>query len=286
MLKRASINGVELAYFDEGGGLPLVMLHGWPEHSHSWRKLAALLRDRYRCIALDFRGMGDSQIAERGFDKKTLASDVRGLLDHLGIASAIIVAHDWGAPVGYRLALDASDRVAGLIIMNGRMPLLTSAVDLMYTPQQVRERWYFFFNLVPKLPEIVIQRSMREYFSALFDHWKGDRPSHSSSDIDELIRVNSRPDGLRAGLGFYRTAVAEDVADWTSLKGRTIAVPNLVLWGAKDPVLPPIYLEGLETVTPDLDVKINETAGHFIQQEAPAWCADHMREFLSRRFAQ
>lgn len=281
-MKRASINGVEISYFDEGSGLALVMLHGWPEHSHSWRKISASLEGSCRRIAIDFRGSGDSQITESGFDKKTLAADVKGLLNHLGIERAIVVAHDWGAPVAYRLAIDEPSRVSALVILNGRMPLLASHIDLMYTPQQVKERWYFFFNLVPGLPEIVIQRSMREYFSYLIDHWRGDNISHSREDIDELVRVNSRPDGLRAGLGFYRTAVGKDVTDWAALKDSVIVVPSLVLWGAKDPVLPPIYIKGLESVTPDLEVHINDSAGHFIQQEAAEWCADHIKRFISR----
>ena len=282
-MKCARINDVDLAYFDEGGGLPLVMLHGWPEHSHSWRKLSFALDGSYRHIAIDFRGSGDSQITDSGFDKKSLAADVKGLLDHLEIRRAILVAHDWGAPVAYRLAIDEPSRVAGLIILNGRMPLLASHIDLMYTPQQVKERWYFFFNLVPELPEIVIQRSMHEYFGYLINHWKGDHTSHSNEDIEELVRVNSRLNGLRGGLGFYRTAVAKDVADWAELKGKVISIPNLVLWGAKDPVLPPIYLDGLEAVTPDLEIHVNDEAGHFIQQEVPNWCAHRIKRFISRR---
>ena len=154
--RRAVLNGVDYAYLTGGKGVPLVMLHGWPEHSHCWRKLASHLTDDYWVIAPDFRGCGDTEVTTGGFEKKTLASDIHALLDHLKIDRAVVVGHDWGAPVAYRVALDYPERVSALIIMNGRMPLLSSHTELMYTPQQVRERWYFFFNLVPDLPEIVI----------------------------------------------------------------------------------------------------------------------------------
>jgi pimeloyl-ACP methyl ester carboxylesterase len=283
--RRAILNGVHYAYLDGGAGLPLVMLHGWPEHSACWRKMASFLVDKFRVIAPDFRGCGDTEVTTSGFDKKTLANEVAALLDHLGIERAILVGHDWGTPVAYRVALDFPARVAGLIVLNGRMPLLASHTELMYTPQQVRERWYFFFHLVPELPEVVIGRSLPEYFSCLIEHWAGSKPSHDAEAIAELVRCNGRPGGLRAGLGFYRTAVAEDVADWKEHAGRVISVPNLVLWGARDPVLPPIYVEGLETVTPDLELHINRLSGHFIQEEEPEWCAEHTRNFLERRFA-
>lgn len=285
-LRRITVNAIEHAYFDAGHGVPIVMLHGWPEHSYCWRKLAAHLVPAHRTIALDFRGMGDSQIVPAGFDKKTLAGDVVGLMDRLGLERAVVAGHDWGAPVAYRVALDFPDRVSALVILNGRMPALKSHVELMYTPAQVRERWYFFFNLVPELPERVIGRSLEDYFAYLTKHWAGDGVSHDPADLRELVRVNGRTDGLRAGLGFYRTAVGADVSDWNAVAGRVIPQPNLVLWGAKDPVLPPVYLKGLEAVTPSLEVHINESAGHFLQEEAPAWCADHMRRFLARHEAE
>ena len=286
MLKRrqAMLNEVSYAYLDGGVGLPLIFLHGWPEHSACWRKLAPLLTAKFRVIAPDFRGCGDTQVTSSGFDKKTLASDVAALLHHLNIERAILVGHDWGAPVAYRVALDFPEHVAGLIVLNGRMPLLTSHTELMYTPQQVRERWYFFFHLVPDLPEIIIGRSMTEYFSGLIGHWAGSKQSHDAEAVSELVRCNGRPDGLRGGLGFYRTAVAEDIGDWKDHAGAVIRVPNLVLWGARDPVLPTIYLEGLVDVTPDIEVHINQQSGHFIQEEEPEWCAEHIRHFLERRF--
>lgn len=281
--KRARVNGVDYAYLDSGKGRPMLMLHGWPEHSGSWRRIAPYLTDTFRVIAPDFRGCGDTAVTADGFDKKTLARDAKALLDHLDIDKAIIVGHDWGAPVAYRLVLDFPDLASGLIIFNGRLPLLAQHTDLMFTPQQVRERWYFFFNLVPDLPEIMIGRAMTEFYSTMFAHWSGTVPSHDAAEIAEIVRCNSRRDGLKGGLGFYRTAVGKDVADWKEHTGAVLDMPSLILWGARDPVLPPIYIEGVATVTPDLEIHLNDDAGHFIQAEQPEWCARHMRDFIARR---
>lgn len=283
--KPARINGVDYSYRSGGKGQALLMLHGWPEHSCSWLRIAPHLLDTYRIIAPDFRGCGDTEVTEEGSDKKTLAGDMRALLDHLGVDRAIVVGHDWGAPIAYRFALDFPERTSGLIVLNGRMPLIQQHTDLMFTPQQVRERWYFFFNLVPDLPEIMIGRAMREFFTTMFAHWAGSKPSHDDAAINELIRCNGRPSGLKGGLGFYRTAVGKDVTDWKEHAGAVIRVPSLVLWGARDPVLPPIYMQGLGDVTPDLEVHVNDEAGHFIQAEQPEWCAQHIRSFIARRLS-
>ena len=61
-------------------------------------------------------------------------------------------------------------------------------------------------------------------------------------------------------------------------------MPNLVLWGALDPVLPPIYTEGLKEIAPDVELHINKKLGHFLQEEDPKWCADHIRNFIESRF--
>jgi pimeloyl-ACP methyl ester carboxylesterase len=103
--------------------------------------------------------------------------------------------------------------------------------------------------------------------------------------IPKNIRVHARPNGLRGGLGLYRTAVTKDVDDWKEHSGRILEMPNLVLWGARDPVLPPIYVEGLGEVLSDLEVHIHDEAGHFLHEEVPEWCASRMRDFLSRCLA-
>lgn len=280
----AQVNGVRLAYFDVGAGLPVLMLHGWPQHSYAWRRLAKCLAPDIRIVAPDMRGCGDSEITEDGFDKRTLASDVVALCDHLELERVILFGHDWGAPIAYRFALDNTPRVMAIIISNGRMPLLPAHTELMFTPEQVRERWYNNFFLIPNLPEEMISKSLREFLLHFFRHWSAGQLIHSEADIAEYVRVHSRSDGLRGGLNFYRTAVGKDIDDWQSDVGRTLAMPNLVLWGARDPVLPPVYLNGFESVTPDLEVKVHEDAGHFLPEEAPDWCAHHVRQFLRQRF--
>lgn len=281
-LARVRAGDIELACLDAGDGPPLVCIHGWPQHSWCWRRLAARLVERYRVIAPDLRGFGDSPIAASGFDKKTLAGDVAALIETLDVSPCVVVGHDWGAPIAYRLALDFPKHVRALVIMNGRMPLVASHTSLIYEPRLSAERWYFHFNRLPDLPETLIGAAMRPFFDYMLTHWSAGERVFDDEDLDEIVRVNARPDGLKAGLGLYRTAMEADAAHWREHEGARIEVPNLVLWGTRDPVLTVDYLEGLEIITPDLEIHRNDAAGHFVQEQAPAWCAERMFDFLGR----
>src|ERR687891_2267855 len=88
-----------------GEGEPLLLLHGWPQHWWQWRKLIPSLAERHRVIAMDLRGFGWSDIAWTGFEKETMADDVIAVLAELEVDRTRIVGHDWGAWIGYLLAL-------------------------------------------------------------------------------------------------------------------------------------------------------------------------------------
>jgi haloacetate dehalogenase len=278
---RVDAGGIELTCLDAGEGPPIVCIHGWPQHSACWRRLGAHLATRYRVVAPDLRGCGDSPVAVDGFDKKTLAADIAAVMASLGIGPCAVAGHDWGAPVAYRLALDYPELVSALVILNGRMPLVSSHNTLMYAPTHAPERWYFHFNRIPELPERMIGASLRTFLDYFLDHWSAEPSVFTRQDRDELVRVHARPGGLTAGLGLYRTALEQDAADWREHAGATIEVPTLVLWGAGDPVLTLDYLDGLESVVRDVRIHVNDDAGHFLQEEAPAWCAERIDAFLT-----
>src|SRR5215469_11509778 len=90
----AKLSQVKLHYLEEGDGDVVVLLHGWPHTSHSWRHVIPKL-SKYRVIAPDLRGLGDSSHPADGYDNGTVASDVIELLDSLGVHDFYLVGHDW-----------------------------------------------------------------------------------------------------------------------------------------------------------------------------------------------
>ena len=116
----ATIAGLRFRYLDWGGdGSPVLALHGLASSAHWYDIVAPLLRDRFRIIAPDQRGHGQSAQAGSGYDWPTLASDAIGLLDHLGLGTAAVVGHSWGANVALNTAALHPDRVAALVMVDG-----------------------------------------------------------------------------------------------------------------------------------------------------------------------
>ena len=88
------INGFRMHYVTAGSGYPLVLLHGWPQSWYEWRKIIPALAERYTLIVPDLRGLGDSEKPMTGYDKRTMASDVRELVTQLGFSKVGVIGHD------------------------------------------------------------------------------------------------------------------------------------------------------------------------------------------------
>lgn len=116
----ATVGELKLRYLDWGGEGPLIMaLHGLASSAQWYYRLAQRLKDKYRIIAPDQRGHGQTTQAPSGYDWQTLASDVTGLMDQLGDEQAIILGHSWGGHVATNVAARYPDRVSRLVMIDG-----------------------------------------------------------------------------------------------------------------------------------------------------------------------
>jgi len=112
-------NGIRMHYVDEGEGTPIIMCHGNPTWSFLYRKLIIRLRDRFRCVAVDYPGFGLSDHPQDyGYTPAEHAAVLGKLVDELGLDGFIVMGQDWGGPIGISVALERADRVAGLVFMN------------------------------------------------------------------------------------------------------------------------------------------------------------------------
>src|SRR6185436_8263275 len=105
----------------EGEGDPVVLLHGWPQTSHEWRKLVPLLAG-HRLVMPDLPGLGESSRPASGYDKKTIAADLRELCARLGLERFHLVGHDWGGPTAFALACAIPQQVRTLTILDVTVP--------------------------------------------------------------------------------------------------------------------------------------------------------------------
>ena len=123
-LQFADVNGIRMGYYEAGpktDATPIVLCHGWPEIAYSWRhQIKALSEAGFHVIAPDQRGYGATDRPERveAYDLEHLTADLVGLIDHLQIAKAVFVGHDWGGFVAWQMPLRHLARVAGVVGIN------------------------------------------------------------------------------------------------------------------------------------------------------------------------
>lgn len=271
---------------EAGRGAPLLLLHGWPEFWATWEPMFERLSDRFRLIAPDFRGFGESGNPTPGPSDQAgpdvLADDIVALLDRLGIARAGFVGHDVGAYVMQRLAIRHPDRVTGLFFFNCG----THGVGARWRdPEQINEIWYQTFHQMPFAPAIVgaSRDSCRAYFRHFLTHWCH-RKDAFEPVLERWVDNFMRPGNLQGGFNWYISQNAGRLAVMagTAPKPPVITQPARVLWGRHDPVLRSSWIDVVGNYFENVEASIAEDAGHFVHYEQPDLAAAEIAKFFER----
>jgi pimeloyl-ACP methyl ester carboxylesterase len=307
--RTVAVNGIELLLREKGEG-PLVLLcHGWPELSYSWRhQIDALAGAGFRVVAPDMRGFGRSSAPQpvEAYSIFDLVGDMVALVAELKQGRAAIVGHDWGAPVAWHAALfrpDIFHAVAGLSVPP---PWRGRGRPLEMLRQAGVSNFYWQYFQTPGVAEAELERdvaiTMRTILAGGFSdparslfigdsggflgNPRPDRPLPpwlSEAELSEFVEAY-RGSGFRGGLNWYRNIDRnwELTAPW---QGAQIVQPSLFIAGSKDPVISDAmsgkHLAAIERVLPNLKRKlIIDGAGHWIQQERPDEVNAALIEFL------
>jgi pimeloyl-ACP methyl ester carboxylesterase len=268
---------VVLHYIRAGAGEPVVLLHGWPQSWYCWRKLIPALAQRYTVIAPDLRGLGDSSRPLQGYDKATIADDVRRLTrEHLGFERYFLVGHDWGGPVAFCLAATQPEAVRGLVMLDTAVP-----GDGSGTFSQHGRRWHHAFHQTADLPEALVAGREDVYLGWFYRQYGFTAGAIGPEDIEEYLRTYRQPGALRAGFAYYR-ALDADVAHNQSLLSRgKLAMPVLALGGGKAFGRGIETLESLKRVALDVRGGVIEDCGHWMPEEKPEAVAQAMLAFFA-----
>ena len=204
-----TVDGIRLHYVTGGkdGGDTVVLLAGYPQSWFAWRKVMPALGERYRIIAPDLPGQGDSDRPLDGYDTNSLATVLHSLLDKLGVRRYHLAAHDVGAWVAYPYAALFGDEVQRLALLDAGIPGITLPDALPVAPDRAWRTWHFAFHALPDLPELLIGGKERAYLDWFIRRKAANPQTFSDADMDEYARVFTREGGLRAGLAYYRAAV-------------------------------------------------------------------------------
>jgi haloacetate dehalogenase len=233
--ERVRVNGVELNVVHGGAGIPVLLLHGYPQMHLLWHKVAPHLAERYRVVAPDMRGYGDSEKPPAAPDghaiycKRTLAKDLLELMGHLGHSAWHVVGHDRGARVAHRMALDHPKQVKSFTSLD--VVASQAAFDAM--DAQLSYAW-FHWHLMRQpypLPETLIGNSVRQYFDFLLERWCATPGAIPPEVHAEYARCFCNTETVRSTCAEYRS-VALDLEHDEVDRGRKLECPVLVLWGA------------------------------------------------------
>ena len=275
-------NGAALHVVDAGSGRPLLLLHGWPEYWLTWEPVMTRLAHRYRLIAPDLRGFGDSDKPDGPFGADGHAADMLALLGALEVPRAGVVGHDVGGAAMQPLARAAPDRIAGLFFFDFVYP---GVGPRMASPDRLNEIWYQSFHQMAMAPALVgaSRAACRTYLAHFLRHW-----AYRKDAFDDVLEAFTdtylQPGNLAGGFAYYRAAHAGRVAMMT---GRApalppITVPTCVRWAEHDPLLPYDWTDRLAETFPDLDLAPFPSVGHFPHREDPERAAAQIAAFFDR----
>jgi haloacetate dehalogenase len=277
--------GVEIDALVGGRGAPLLLLHGHPQTRAIWHKVAAALAQRRTLVLADLRGYGDSSrpagLADHSnYSKRTMARDNARLMQALGFERFDVLAHDRGARVAHRLAMDHEQRV-------GRMALLDVAPTLAMYEQTSRAfataYWHWFMLIQPApLPERLIEADPAAYVREVIGRRSAGLAPFAPEALAEYERCMALPGAAHGVCEDYRAAAGIDLehdrADRDA--GRRMAVPTLVLWG-RDGVIERCFrpLDEWRRVADDVRGEALP-CGHYIAEEAPDLLLERAEAFL------
>jgi pimeloyl-ACP methyl ester carboxylesterase len=283
-LKRhIQVGDARVAYVDDGGGPALLLLHGCPFSSCIWRHVIPLLRERFRCIAPDLLGLGDTETPpDADWSLPAQARTVVGLLDALGIDAAHVVAHDHGAATAQLIAAHHPARVHRLVITNAeaydnwpsrderpfiqatQLPLIGRLVMWAWARPALL-RYALRSGKAVHDPAVLTPELLRGYIAANL----ADR--HRRAKTRRFLAGQLDPANQRATID--------------ALTGlRSFDHPTLIVWGRDDPHFGPEWAERLRDDIPGATrIKLLPDTGHLVMEERPHELARLLLDFLTER---
>lgn len=279
-------NGVKLHVAQAGpkSGIPVVLLHGFPEFWYGWRKqIPALVDAGCRVIVPDQRGynLSDKPKGVKSYRMDELVKDILGLIDALEYEKANLVGHDWGAVVAWMLANRHPERLHKLGILNVPHPAVMRRF-LTRDLEQIRRSWYVFLFQLPWLPERGMrQNDWRGAVSAL--RGSGKIHTFDKEDIAKYKEAWSQPGAMTSMIHWYRAVVRHQSK---MVNGSRIKVPTLMMWGMKDAALSHRMARPSMDYVDEGNLIFFPEATHWVQHDAAEEVNHYLVDFLFDKASQ
>ena len=267
-------NGAQIYVRVGGTGPAVVLLHGFGETGDMWSPLAAALAREYTVVVPDLRGLGRSSRPADGYDKKSQARDIAGVLDALKIAKVALVTHDIGNMVGYAFAAQYPDRVTRFVIMDAPLPGVGPWDEITRS----RALWHFSFY-GPDAERLVKGRE-RIYLDRFWNEFSADPKSFDENSRAHYARLYAQSGAMHAGFEQFK-AFDQDAADNKAFIAKgMLSMPVLAIGGEKS--FGSTMAVVMRAAATDVTEVVIPNSGHWLMEERPAATIAEIRTFLDR----
>ncbi|HZR34947.1 MAG TPA: alpha/beta hydrolase [Nevskia sp.] len=270
--RQIAVEGANIYVRSGGQGPAVVLLHGFGDTGDMWVPLAVELARNHTVVVPDLRGLGFSSKPAGGYDKKTQAGDVAGVLDALGIARADVVAHDIGNMVAFAVAARYPDRVERVVLIDAPIPGVGPWDEILKSPML----WHFHFG-GPDMERLVKGRE-RIYLDRFWNDFAASPTSVPEATRVHYARLYALPGAMHAGFAQF-AAFDQDAADNRAfLANGKLAEPVLALGGEKSfgTMMATVAQAGFSNVQGG----VVPGSGHWIMDENPAATVKLVCDFL------
>ncbi|MFL5191272.1 MAG: alpha/beta fold hydrolase [Microvirga sp.] len=267
-------NGATIHVRVGGTGPAVVLLHGYGETGDMWAPLAEDLVRDHTVVVPDLRGLGLSSKPETGFDKKTQAGDVAGVLDALKIDRADLVTHDIGNMVGYAFAVQHPERVRRFVLIDAPVPGIGPWEEILKNPLL----WHFRFG-GPDMERLVEGRE-RIYLDRFWNEFSAVPSRFSEAAREHYAKLYALPGAMHSGFAQF-AAFDQDAVDnkaFLAAKGK-LGMPVLAIGGEKS--FGPMMATVMRFAASDVTEGIIPDSGHWIMEENPTATSVMVRSFLA-----
>lgn len=268
--RTVTANGLRMHVTEAGAGEPVLFLHGFPQSSREWAPVMAALADRVHVIAPDLRGAGQTDAPRGGYDTLTVVRDVIALLDELGIDRVNLVAHDWGALVGFDLCLQHPERIRRYVAVAVPAPYLRMTPALMAGMMKAMPHlWFQWVIATPGVGPRLLSHGRQRLARWLLRGFE--RRPMADADVEAYVEALRDPARARAASQLYRGLILPAFMNIVrgSYHGRVLHTPTLVLFGADDALLPKDALVVSTDDAPHTKVEFVPGGAHFLVDDNP-----------------
>jgi pimeloyl-ACP methyl ester carboxylesterase len=267
------VEGVKIHVRVGGKGPAVVMLHGFGDTGDMWAPLAADLAKDHTVVVPDLRGLGLSSIPDSGYDKKTQAGDIRGVLAALGIDHAVVIGHDIGTMVAFAYASRYPQLTDRLVVMDAPVPGIPPWNDIVRSPML----WHFDFG-GPDAERLVAGRE-RIYLDRFWNEFAGDRSKVDEATRQHYAKLYARPGVMHAAFAQFGSIRQDAVDNEASMKTR-LTMPVLAIGGEKSFGANEAIV--MRNAADNVTEVVIPGAGHWLMEEAPTATIQAIRNFIAQ----